>query len=58
VGLLAAALYQPVVSSAVFSGLDMAAVLLGFFLLKQLKLPIVGLVSLFMLLGPVLSFVA
>jgi chromate transporter len=58
VGLLAAALYQPVVVSAVGNGMDMAAVLLGFYLLKQLKLPIVWLVALFVVMGPTLALVA
>jgi chromate transporter len=57
VGLLAAALYQPVVVSAVGNGLDMAAVLLGFYLLKQLKLSIVWLVALFIVMGPTLAFI-
>ncbi|MCK6262468.1 chromate efflux transporter [Vibrio sp. ZSDE26] len=51
VGLLIAALYQPVFTSAVFSGLDISLVLVGFFLLKQLKLPIVWMVIFFALSG-------
>lgn len=51
VGLLLSALYQPVFVSAVFNGLDMALVLLGFYLLKQCKLPIVALVAAFMVVA-------
>ncbi|OIQ25676.1 chromate efflux transporter [uncultured Vibrio sp.] len=51
VGLLVAALYQPVFTSAVVSGLDISLVLIGFFLLKQLKLPIVWMVAFFMFAG-------
>jgi len=56
VGLLLAALYQPVFVSAVFSGLDLALVLLGFYLLKQLKLPILYMVLFFALSGVGASF--
>ena len=51
VGLLLSALYQPVFSSAVINGLDLSLVLIGFFLLKQLKLPIVGMVLFFVASG-------
>lgn len=51
VGLLVAALYQPVFSSAVSSGLDVGLILCGFFLHKQIKLPILALVIFFMLAG-------
>ncbi len=51
VGLLAAALYQPVFISAVSSPLDISLVLFGFYLLKQLKVPIVALVAFFMIAG-------
>ena len=44
VGLLFSALYQPLFTSSVNSGQDMALVVLGFFLLKQVKVPIVYLV--------------
>lgn len=54
VGLLISALYDPVFTSAVNSGLDMALVLIGFALLKVAKLPIVGLVSFFIIAGGVL----
>ncbi len=47
VGLLLAALYQPVFTSAVLSGSDLALVLVGLYLLKQLKLPILGMVIFF-----------
>ncbi|KJR27880.1 chorismate-binding protein [Vibrio navarrensis] len=53
VGLLVAALYQPVFSSAVSSGLDVGLILCGFFLHKQIKLPILVLVIFFMLAGVV-----
>lgn len=58
VGLLLAALYQPVFVSAVVSSVDFALILAGVYLLKQLKLPIVWLVLFFMLSGamvPLLS---
>ncbi|WP_042146157.1 MULTISPECIES: chromate efflux transporter [unclassified Pseudoalteromonas] len=51
VGLLLSALYQPVFQSAVINNIDMALVVLGIYLLKSLKLPILALVSLFSLLG-------
>ncbi|NGZ65509.1 chromate efflux transporter [Vibrio aestuarianus subsp. cardii] len=51
VGLLAAALYQPVFSSAVSASVDMALILIGFYLLRQLKLPIIWMVIFFMLGG-------
>ena len=51
VGLLISALYQPVFSSAVFDGVDMALVLIGVYLLKSKKLPIVALVALFAVAG-------
>ena len=44
VGLLASALYLPVFSSSVINSLDMAVVIFGFYCLKQLKIPILGLV--------------
>ncbi|MCW8336221.1 chromate efflux transporter [Vibrio paucivorans] len=53
VGLLVAALYQPVFSSAVAGAQDIALILIGFYLLKQLKLPIVWMVAFFMLAGAV-----
>ncbi|MCG9598852.1 chromate efflux transporter [Vibrio sp. Isolate25] len=51
VGLLIAALYQPVFTSAVMSPLDISLVLVGFYLLKQMKLPIVWMVIFFMIVG-------
>ncbi len=51
VGLLLAALYQPVFSSAVISALDISFVLVGFYLLKQWKLPIVWMVLFFVAAG-------
>ncbi|NVD05929.1 chromate efflux transporter [Vibrio sp. JPW-9-11-11] len=51
VGLLLAALYQPVFISAVTAPLDIALVLIGFYLLKQLKLPIIAMVAFFMAAG-------
>ncbi|MEY8205187.1 MAG: chromate efflux transporter [Bermanella sp.] len=51
VGLLGAALYQPVFTSAVFGATDMALVMLGFFALRVLKVPIVWLVLGFVALG-------
>ena len=55
VGLLMSALYQPVFSSAVFNGIDMAMVLVGMYLLKSKQLPIVALVVLFAAAGGGLS---
>ncbi len=51
VGLLLAALYQPVFISAVNSATDFALVIIGFFLLRKLKLPILVLVLLFIMAG-------
>ncbi|WP_076585908.1 chromate efflux transporter [Vibrio ostreicida] len=51
VGLLVAALYQPVFTSAVSRSLDIAFILFGFYLLKQHKLPIVWMVVFFALAG-------
>ncbi|GGO87117.1 chorismate-binding protein [Marinobacterium nitratireducens] len=51
VGLLLAALYQPVFVSAVASGSDMALAVLGFFLLRGLRLGVIWLVPLAMLAG-------
>ena len=51
VGLLLAALYQPIFTSAVSSGLDFALIIVGIWLLKSVKLSIVGLVGAFMLVG-------
>ena len=56
VGLLIAALYQPVFSSAVQSNLDMALVIIGFYVLKILKLPIIALVGLAITYGILISF--
>jgi chromate transporter len=51
VGLLIAALYQPIFLSAVNVPLDFALVLSGLFLQKQLKLPLVWMVALSILAG-------
>ncbi|MEZ9883043.1 chromate efflux transporter [Vibrio splendidus] len=53
VGLLLAALYQPIFTSAVSSGLDFALIIVGVWLLKTVKMPIVGLVGVFMLFGAI-----
>ena len=55
VGLLINALYQPVFTSAVFNGVDMAMVLSGIYLLKLQKLPIVALVGIFVIVGILLG---
>ncbi|WP_040890625.1 chromate efflux transporter [Vibrio ezurae] len=55
VGLLIAALYQPIFVSAVVGAQDFAIVLIGYFLLKQFKLPIVALVASFVGYGVLLS---
>ncbi|EOG9059443.1 chromate efflux transporter [Vibrio fluvialis] len=57
VGLLIAALYQPVFSSAVSTTLDIAAILLGFVLMKILRLPILLMVIYFALTGISLSLI-
>lgn len=51
VGLLLAALYQPVWSSTVHAPLDWAALLVGFFLFKVLRLPLIGIVGSTLLFG-------
>ncbi len=51
VGLLLAALYQPVFVNAVFSSLDLALVIIGFFLLRALRVPILALVAFFAAAG-------
>ena len=51
VGLLLAALYLPIFTSAVSNGLDFALIIVGVWLLKTVKMPIVGLVGVFMLFG-------
>ena len=51
VGLLMAALYQPVFSSAVTQPLHMALVILGFFVLRAFKIPILLLVAGFIVAG-------
>ena len=51
VGLLLAALYQPVFVNAVFSSLDLALAIIGFFLLRVLRLPILALVAFFAAVG-------
>ena len=55
VGLLIAALYQPVFTSAVNNPLDIALVIAGFYAMKQLKLPILWLVLLFIFAGAMLG---
>jgi chromate transporter len=55
VGLLLAALYRPVFVSAVEQPYEMALVIAGIFFLRELKLPIWGLVAAFALLGAILS---
>ncbi|MDE3272832.1 chromate efflux transporter [Pseudoalteromonas sp. G4] len=57
VGLLIAALYQPIFISAVTAPKDIAMLLVGVFLLKQLKLPIIWLVVCFMLGGALLPYI-
>ncbi|RBM89749.1 chromate efflux transporter [Vibrio paracholerae] len=51
VGLLLAALYQPVWNSTVHAPLDWAALLIGFFLFKVLQLPLIGMVVSALLFG-------
>ena len=47
VGLLLAALYQPVFVNAVFSPLDLSLAVVGFFMLRVIRLPILLLVTFF-----------
>ena len=54
VGLLLAALYQPVFSSGVTGGADLAVVIVGFYALHSLKWPIVALVAGFATAGALL----
>ena len=51
VGLLLAALYQPVFVNAVFSPLDLSLAVIGFFMLRVMRLPILVLVLFFALSG-------
>lgn len=51
VGLLMSALYQPVFTSAIASPLDMAAVMVGFYALRRLQLPIMAVVAGFIVFG-------
>jgi len=55
VGLLLSALYMPVFNAAVINTIDMALVILGFYLLKQVKVPIVTLVAGFAATGALLT---
>lgn len=57
VGLLMSALYQPVFVSAVFNSIDMAVVLIGVYLLKRQRLPIMWLVLLFAVIGVLLKLI-
>lgn len=50
-GLLLAALYQPVFSSAVQQPGDLAWIVLGWFALRQLKLPLLAVIAAMMLVG-------
>ncbi|WP_417883799.1 chromate efflux transporter [Vibrio rumoiensis] len=56
VGLLMAALYQPIFTSAVHHSLDIVAVLIGIFIQRSLRLPIITLVTTFAIVGCVVSF--
>ena len=51
VGLLLAALYQPVFVNAVFSPLDLSLAVVGFFMLRVIRLPILLLVTFFAVAG-------
>ena len=51
VGLLLAALYQPVFVNAVFSSLDLSLAVVGFFMLRVIRLPILLLVTFFVAAG-------
>jgi len=56
VGLLFSALYQPLFTSAVLNAHDMAVVILGYFLLKQVRVPIVYLVLGFAIAGALMTW--
>ncbi|MGF1764611.1 chromate efflux transporter [Aliivibrio kagoshimensis] len=58
VGLLLSALYQPVFQSAVGNGIDMALVILGVYLLKSIKLPIVAMVGFYLAVGMLLPLLS
>ena len=58
VGLLVSALYHPIFSSAVSSAVELICVLLGFYLLRIIKLPIIVLVLTFIGLGLLLAQLA
>ena len=51
VGLLLAALYQPVFVNAVFSPLDLSLAVIGFFMMRVIRLPILLLVTFFAAAG-------
>jgi len=51
VGLLLATLYQPIFQSAVHNSVDMGLVVIGLYLLKALRLPVVALVLLYISIG-------
>ncbi len=57
VGLLIAALYDPMFTSAVNSNQDMALIIIGYTLLKLLKLPIIQLVTFFIIVGAIRPFI-
>lgn len=57
VGLLLSALYQPVFQSAVGNSIDMALVIVGVYLLKSIKLPIIAMVGIYITAGMALSLV-
>ncbi|MEZ9469039.1 chromate efflux transporter [Vibrio lentus] len=56
VGLLLSSLYQPIFTSAVSSGIDFALIIVGVWLLKTMKMPIVGLVGTFIAAGAILNY--
>ena len=58
VGLLLAALYQPVFSSAVAAPIDVALIIAGFYLLKKLNLSILWMIGFFVLSGGLISYVS
>ncbi|WP_435247666.1 chromate efflux transporter [Vibrio sp. nBUS_14] len=56
VGLLLSNLYQPIFTSAVSNGIDFALIIVGVWLLKTMKMPIVGLVGTFIAAGAILNY--
>lgn len=57
VGLLLAALYQPIISSAVSSSIDVAQILIGYFMLRTLNLSVLNVIMFFAVSGILLPLI-